>query len=173
MEVGEMPSNIVVLGFENQYGAEAMLDNVQKWQEEGLIEVEDAVLVLAGPDGKAEIQETHRSEGGKFALRGGGVGLVAGALLGGPILGLVAGVTAGAIKGKRKDKGYGLEDDFVQAASGWVRPETSALFLLVKQADAEQMRAKLQPFKAAVLTTTLAPEQEKRLRQALAEEEYS
>jgi uncharacterized membrane protein len=167
-----MANNIVVLGFENEYGAEAMLDEVHKWQEEGLIEVEDAVIASAAPDGKVEIQQTHRSEGGKFALRGGGVGLVAGALLGGPILGLVAGVTAGAIKGKRKDKGYGLDDDFVQAASGWVRAETSALFLLVKQADAEQLRAKLRPFRAAVLTTTLAPEQEKRLRQALAEEEY-
>ena len=92
-----MANNIVVLGFENEYGAEAMLDEVHKWQEEGLIEVEDAVIASAAPDGKVEIQQTHRSEGGKFALRGGGVGLVAGALLGGPILGLVAGVTAGAI----------------------------------------------------------------------------
>jgi uncharacterized membrane protein len=167
-----MPDNIVVLGFENEYGAEAMLDDVQKWQEEGLIEVEDAVLASAGPGGKVEIQQTHRSEGGKFALRGGGVGLVAGALLGGPILGLVAGVTAGAIKGKRKDQGHGLDEDFVQAASGWVRPETSALFLLVKQADAEQLHEKLRPFKAAVLTTTLAPEAEERLRRSLAEEEY-
>jgi uncharacterized membrane protein len=167
-----MANNIVVLGFENQYGAEAMLDDVHKWQEEGLIEVEDAVLAFAGPDGEVEIQQTHRSEGGKFALRGGGVGLVAGALLGGPLLGLLAGVTAGAVKGKRKDASYGLDDDFVQAASGWVRAERSALFLLVKQANAEQLRAKLRPLAATVLTTTLAPEQEERLRSALAEEEY-
>lgn len=167
-----MAGNIVVLGFKDQYGAEAMLNDVHKWQEEGLIEVEDAVIASAGPDGKVEIQETHRSEGGKFALRGGGVGLVAGALLGGPILGLVAGVTAGAIRAKRKDKGYGLDDDFVQAASGWVRAERSALFLLVKQANAEQVRARLGPLTATVLTTTLAPEQEQRLRQVLAEEEY-
>jgi uncharacterized membrane protein len=161
-----------VLGFENQYGAEAMLENVHQWQEEGLIEVEDAVIASAGPDGKVEIQQTHRSETGKFALRIGGAGLVAGALLGGPILGLVAGVTAGAVKGKRKDKGFGLDDDFVQVASGWVRADRSALFLLVRQANAEQLRANLGPLTATVLTTTLAPEQEKRLRQTLAEEEY-
>jgi uncharacterized membrane protein len=53
-----------------------------------------------------------------------------------------------------------------------VRAERSALFLLVKQANAEQLRAKLRPLTATVLTTTLAPEQEEGLRSALAEEEY-
>jgi uncharacterized membrane protein/sporulation protein YlmC with PRC-barrel domain len=175
-EPAQRASNIVVLGFENRYGAEAMLDDVHKWQQEGLIEVEDAVLADAGPDGRVKIRQTHRSDAGKFALRGGGVGLVAGALVGGPILGLVAGVAAGSIRGKRaaalKDQGYGLDDDFVQAASGWVRAERSALFLLVKQADAEGLGGKLLPLKATVLTTTLAPEQEQRLRQALAEEDF-
>jgi uncharacterized membrane protein len=165
-----MSSNVVVLGFENQYGAETMLENVHTWQEEGLIEVEDAVIASAGPDGKVEIQQTQRSEAGKFGLRGGGVGLAAGALLGGPILGLVAGATIGIFKGKREDKG--LDDDFVQGVSDWVRAERSALFLLVGQADAERLRAKLRPLKAIVLTTTLAPEQERRLRSNLAEEEY-
>lgn len=169
-------SNIVVLGFENRYGAEAMLDGVQGWQEAGLIEVEDAVVASAGPSGEVEIQQTRRSEGGKFALRGGGVGLVAGALLGGPVLGLVAGVAAGALKGKRTAKlaaqDHGLDEEFVKVTSGWVRADRSALFLLVKQANAEALRAELAPLKATVLTTTLAPEQEKRLRQALAEEEY-
>jgi len=166
-----MTSNIVVLGFENQYGAEAMLDNVHRWQEEGLIEVEDAVIAYAGPSGNVEIKQTHRSEKGKLAL-GGGVGLVVGTLLGGPILGLVAGVTAGAIKGRGKDQNVGLDDDFVRSVSNWVHAERSALFLLVKQANAEQLRVALKPLKATILSTTLAPEQEQNLRRALAEEEY-
>ena len=167
-----MANNIVVLGFENRYGAEAMLADVHRWQEQGLIDVEDAVLAFAEADGVVQIQETHRSESGKFALRGGGVGLVAGALLGGPILGLVAGVTAGALKGKGRDKAHGLDDDFIQAASGWVRPERSARFLLVRQADADRLGAELGPLTATVLTTTLDPERERLLRQALAQEDY-
>ena len=167
-----MTGNIIALGFDTQYGAEAMLDDVYKWQVEGLIEVEDAVIAFAGPSGEVEIQETHRSEKGKFALRGGGVGLVAGTLVGGPILGLVAGVAGGLLKGRGKDKKFGLDDEFVKTASGWVRPERSALFLLVKQANAEQLREKLRPLTATVLSTTLAPEQEQELRRAFAEEEY-
>jgi uncharacterized membrane protein len=167
-----MSSNIVVLGFESEYGAEAMLQDVYRWQEEGLIEVEDAVIASAGPGGKVDIEQTHRSEKGKFALRGGGAGLLAGTLLGGPILGVVAGATAGVLKGRSKDKKYGLDDEFVEEVSRWVGPERSALFLLVKQANAEQLRARLRPLKATILSTTLAPEQERDLRKALAEEEY-
>jgi uncharacterized membrane protein len=111
------------------------------------------------------------SGGGRFALRGGGAGLLAGLLLGGPILGLAAGAAAGGIAGSLKD--YGLDDGFVQEISQWVRPETSALFLLVKEAKADALLEKLRPFEAVVLTTTLAPEQEQRLRSALAEEEYN
>jgi uncharacterized membrane protein len=164
-----MASNIVVLGFKNQYGAEGMLKDIQKWQEGVLIELEDAVIASRAAGGGIQIEQTHK-EGGRFALRGGGAGLLAGLLLGGPILGLVGGVAAGGIANALKD--YGLDDTFVKEVSQWVQPETSALFLLVKEAKADEVLDKLRPQGAIVLTTTLAPEQEKRLQQALAEEEY-
>ena len=164
-----MANNIVVLGFKNQYGAEAMLEDIQRWQEEGLIELEDAVIASRAAGGDVQIEQTHK-QGGRFALRGGGAGLLAGLLLGGPILGLVGGVAAGGIAGALKD--YGLDDKFVKEVSQWVQPETSALFLLVKESRAGEVLEKLRSHEAIVLTTTLAPEQEKRLRQTLAEEEY-
>jgi uncharacterized membrane protein len=161
-----MASNIVVLGFDNQYGAEGMLEDMQRWQEEGLLELEDAVIASRGPGRDVQIEQTHR-QGGRFALRGGGAGLLAGLLLGGPILGLAAGAAAGGIAAALKD--YGLDDNFVEEVSQWVKPETSALFLLVKEAKADDVLEKLRSYGAVVLTTTLAPEQEERLRQALAE----
>jgi uncharacterized membrane protein len=85
-------------------------------------------------------------------------------------LGLVAGAAAGGIAAALKD--YGLDDTFVEEVSQWVQPETSALFLLVKEAKGEEVLEKLRPFGAVVLSTTLAPEQEERLQQALAKEEY-
>jgi uncharacterized membrane protein len=164
-----MAANIVVLGFKNQYGAEGMFEDIQKWQEEGLIELEDAVIASRASGGHVQIEQTHK-KGGRFALRGGGAGLLAGLLLGGPILGMVAGVAAGGMAGALKD--YGLDDAFVKEVSQWVKPDTSALFLLVKEAKAGEVVEKLRPYDAVVLTTTLAPEQEKRLRRALAEEDY-
>jgi len=164
-----MASNIVVLGFDGQQGAEAMLDNLKHWQEEGLIELEDAVLASRGEGSDVEIEQTHKKSR-KPLVKGGGAGLLAGLLLGGPILGLAAGVAAGGISRARKD--YGLDDDFVKEASEWVRPNKSALFLLIKQANAEEVLERLRPTQAVVLSTTLAPEAEQRLREALAEEEY-
>jgi uncharacterized membrane protein len=73
---------------------------------------------------------------------------------------------------RKAKKDYGLDDTFVKKVSQWVQSETSALFLLVKEAKADEMLEKLRPYGAVVLTTTLAPEQEQRLRQALVEEEH-
>lgn len=165
-----MASHIVVLGFELEYGAQGMLNDLQKWQEEGLVELEDAAIATSTPDGTIRIKQTHKKDD-HFTLKGGGAGLLAGLLLGGPILGLIAGATAGAIKGSMKD--YGLEDDFIEDVSKWVQPDTSALFLLVNEAKADQLLEKLRPFKAIILTTTLPQEGEDKLRDALADEEFN
>lgn len=163
-----MASQIVVLGFDNRYAAEAMLESISKMQEDGLIELEDAVVASRGPGTQVEIQQT-RSETGKFALRGTGIGLLVGLLLGGPIVGLVGGAAIGAITGALKDQG--LDDSFVDQVSEWVKPNTSALFLLVKEAKGEEVLARLKPFKAQVLTTTLSDEQQNRLKASLAKED--
>lgn len=45
--------------------------------------------------------------------------------------------------------------------------DSSALFFLVKEANAAAVLEKLEPFKTCVLTTTLTEEQEQKLRAAL------
>lgn len=39
-----MESRIIVLGFDNQYAAEGMLEDLNRMQDEGLIDLEDAVV---------------------------------------------------------------------------------------------------------------------------------
>jgi uncharacterized membrane protein len=163
-----MESRIVVLGFDNQFAAEGMLQDFNKMQEEGLIEIEDAVVASRGEGTHVSIKQTH-SETGKFARRGAGVGLLAGLLLGGPIGGLVGGAAIGAVTGGLKD--YGIDDTFIKEISEGVSPNSSALFLLVGEAKAEEVLERLRPFQAVVLTTTLPEEAEKVLRESLADEE--
>lgn len=162
-----MESKIVVLGFETQDAAKIWLEDFERMQDEGLVALEDAVVASRGLGSHVEIQQTH-SVTGKYAARGTGIGLLAGLLLGGPIGGLVGGAAIGAIAGGLKD--YGLDDKFVKEVSEWLRPNSSALFLLVKEAKAEEVLEQLKPLKAKVLTTTLTEEGEKRLRETLAEE---
>jgi uncharacterized membrane protein len=161
-------ANIVALMFEGAETAESMLDNFMEMQEKGIIELEDAVVASRGPGTEVKVKQTH-SVTGKYTLRGSGVGLLAGLLLGGPIGGLVGGAAVGAIAGKMKD--IGIDDDFVKNTSTALAPNTSAIFLMVKEANAEEVLAELKPFKGIVLTSTLTDEQEKVLRKTLEREE--
>ncbi len=157
-------SNIVVLAFDGRYVAKATLKDIQKMQEDGLLEIEDAVVASRGPGIDVKIEQTH-SVKGKFALRGSGIGLLAGLLVGGPIGGLVGGAAVGAIAGALKD--YGIDDDFIEEVSESLKPDSSALFLMVKNAKAEETLERLKPFKAKVLSTTLSEEQEQKLKKVL------
>jgi uncharacterized membrane protein len=160
-----MDSRIVVLGFDNPYAAEDMLQDLNRMQDEGLIDLEDAVVASRGVGTRVDIKQT-RSLTGKYTGRGTGIGLLAGLLLGGPILGLVGGAAIGAVVGGLKD--YGIDEEFIDEVSEWVAPNSSALFLLVKEARAEEVLERLRPWKAKVLTTTLPEESEKRLQETLA-----
>jgi uncharacterized membrane protein len=159
-----MESRIVVLGFERQYGAEGMLEQIEKYEQEGLIILEDAVIASRGVAGYVDIKQA-RPQGGKSALKGSGVGLLAGLLLGGPILGVAAGAGIGAIINSFKD--YGLDDDFVKDITESLKPESSALFLLVKEAKAKEFQGKLNQWEAYVITTSLPADKEKTLRKII------
>ncbi len=164
-----MEGQIVVLGFEGQLTAEAILEDIVKMQDDGLIVLEDVVVASRGSGNRVEIKQTH-SETGKIALRGGGVGLLAGLLLGGPLVGAVGGAGIGAIAGSLKD--YGISDGFIREVSDTLDPKTSALFLMAKAENADMVLERLKPIKAKVLSTTLSEEQAQRLREVLAREEY-
>ena len=159
-----MASKIVVLGFDRQFGAEGMLEQIEKYEQEGLITLEDGVIASRGVGGYVDIKQA-RPQGGKSALKGGGVGLLAGLLLGGPILGVAAGAGIGAIINSFKD--YGLDDDFVKEITESLKPESSALFLLVKEAKAEEFQGKFDQWEAHVITTSLPPDKEKALREMI------
>lgn len=184
-----MPGNIHVLIFDDYDGADRMLANVNTWSEKGWLKVEDAVVATrgvgsaaaptqiatanperpmivqtSGGDAELEIRQTHK-QGGKFALGGGGIGLLAGLLLGGPIGGLAVGATLGGITGAMRD--YGIDDKFINEISAGLQPGTSALFLMTSGGDEQKILAELRPHKARLVKTTLPEEQATALRKAL------
>jgi len=154
-------SNIIVLSFKGEFVAEGLLEEFLKMQEEGLIVLEDAVAVRTNAAGQIEIKQSHKT-GGKTALKGAGIGLLAGLLLGGPIGGLAAGAVIGGISSKMKD--YGIDDNFIKSTSRALSPNSSAIFLLVKEAKAQEVLDRMKTYEAIILTTTLSPEKEKQLR---------
>ncbi|HSR30875.1 MAG TPA: DUF1269 domain-containing protein [Anaerolineae bacterium] len=162
-----MESNIIVLGLEGVSTAENMLSTFEHMQDQGILTLEDAVVATRSGGGDIEIKQTH-SVTGKYTLGGTGIGLLAGLLLGGPIGGLVGGAAIGAIVGAMKD--YGIDDIFIRQTLEALSPNSSALFLMGKADDPARFYEDIKPFKAIVATTTLSQEQEKKLKEALAEE---
>ena len=173
-----MASNIVVLTFEEEHiksdlpgitfneptKAEDFLEVALTWQEQGILEIEDAVVARRGESPDVKIKQM-KSQTGKYALGGSGVGLLAGLLLGGPIGGLIGGAAVGAIAGKMKD--YGIDDKFIKDMSKGLAPNSSALFLMGQATDRDKLMEKLKPYQAFVASTTLSKEQEQELRRAL------
>jgi len=163
----EEPNNIEA-AFSQPTKAENFLETVLEWQESGLVELEDVVVVMRGVGEEVKIKQTQ-SLSGKYALGGAGIGLLAGMLIGGPIGGVVVGSVVGAISGKMKD--LGIDNDFIEQTSQGLPPNSSALFLLGKSTDREKMLEKLRPYKAFVAVTTLDEDKAKALKQALSREE--
>ena len=178
-------STLAVLTFEGQETAEALYEQIEKMAKEKLLVLEDAVIIEREPardlspttDSEFEKMQTPpisrskesqvrvkqtRGKKGKYAAIGGGIGLLAGALLGGPIGLLAVGAASiGAITAAMKD--FGIDDTSITAIKQNLQPNTSALLLLGHANDRDALLAKLREYDAKVVMTSLDPEVEKDL----------
>ncbi|RPI21168.1 MAG: DUF1269 domain-containing protein, partial [Chloroflexota bacterium] len=130
----------------------------------GDISLDDSVVIVKGQDGKIRIENELD--------RGTMVGAVGGSLLGlmitsifFPIAGLVVGAIGGAAVGK--SLGQHVDKKFVKEVTESMPPGSSAIFLLVRSANPEAAIAAFEPFNGKIFHTSLAPEAEESLRQAL------
>ncbi|MCG8352137.1 MAG: DUF1269 domain-containing protein [Chloroflexales bacterium] len=179
-----MTSQLVILAFDGAHAATTMLDAVRSMEQRGLLEIDDAVVAMrpaasemlfnagsvsAQPvavsvsNPEVEITQTD-SRRGQSAMIGGGIGLLAGWLFGGPIGGLAIGTVLGAMRDR------GISDRFVNELSAQLQPDSSAIFLLVRRADTYRVLEELRPHQGRVVHTTLTPETEQALRKALENE---
>jgi uncharacterized membrane protein len=158
-------SEIIVLAFPEQHGAERVLAEIGRLQREKLIVVDDAATVVRGTDGKPKIKQAT-SLVGPGALGGAFWGMLIGLLFFVPFLGLAVGAITGALAGKFTD--YGIDDTFIKEVSQSIEPGQSALFLLVREATMDKVLDALRPYGPQVIRTSLSKEQEARLREAFA-----
>ena len=81
------------------------------------------------------------------------------------LLGGMFGASAGALSGSLAD--YGIDDDFIESLAETIPNNSSALFVLARKARQDKVLAALSDVGGKVLKTSLSPDQEKRLREAL------
>ena len=159
-------SELIVLGFDNEADAFQMKAELVKMQRSHLVEMEDVVVVTRDEEGKVKLHQAVN-----LAAAGAMGGTFWGALLGlifmNPLLGAAVGAGAGALSGALSD--IGIEDDFMRELGQQLRPNTSALFVLVRKVTPDQVMERLKQFNgnAKVIQTSLKMTDEAALRESL------
>ena len=157
-------NQLIVVAFDHFADARAALASLRSLEHEGRIRFEDTAIVERDPDGTAHVKNEVSGTTETAA--------VVGAIVGGlitfvfPPAGALLGAAFGAVVGAAMDKG--VSADFIDDVKKTLTPGRSALFLVVKQSDADATTAALRQFKGDVIQTTLDSEAEEALRQALA-----
>jgi uncharacterized membrane protein len=156
-------NQLIVLAFDHFADARDALRGLRDLEHRGLIRFEDTAIVERDPDGTAHVKNEVSGTTETAAAVGAFIGAVLVFVF--PPLGIVLGAALGAAVGASMDTG--VSGDFVDDVKTTLSPGRSALFLVVKQSDADAVMAALRPYKGDVIQTTLDSEGEEALRQAL------
>lgn len=167
-----MNRELIVVGFDDAFEADRVLTELHRMQKEYLVDLDDAVVATRDANGKMRIKQTVDLVGFGAAsggLWGGLFGALIGVLFLNPLLGLATGAAlgagTGALSGKLSD--YGIDDSFIRDVGQTLQPNTSAVFVLVRKVQPDKVLAELSKFRGRVIRSSLSPEQEQRLQQAL------
>ncbi|HEV2659919.1 MAG TPA: DUF1269 domain-containing protein [Ktedonobacteraceae bacterium] len=169
-------SNLFVLKCKDEATGENMLGTLKRLQNQHLIVVEDAALVMLQPNGRPKIRQAHDLVGAG-ALGGAFWGMLVGLLFLSPFLGAAIGAGAGALAGKMSSVGsetltgslndIGLNDEFIQRITNAIHPSEAALFLLTRDEVAEKVLPELKQYQFEVIQTSLSDENEAQLHEML------
>ncbi len=156
-------SQFVVIGFDSEGDAFAALKTLRSVEKEGGIKFEDTAVVSHHEDGTMEVKNEASSTTKIGAVVGGALGGLVFFMF--PVAGIALGAAAGAGIGAMV--GTGVDGKFVDDVKAKLPPGKSALFLVIKDADADMAIAALRRFHGEVIQTTLNEETEEALRDAL------
>lgn len=164
-------SELVVVAFDSPQGADRLLTKLDELERDWLIDLDDAVVVVRNGSGRLRLKQsiTPAGETRQGVVSGALFGSLVGALILNPLAGLVAGAAiggaTGALAGNLVD--FEISDEFIRDVGRKLRPNSSALFLLVRRAKPEQLLKEIEGFDGYVLRSTLTSSQEARLGAAL------
>lgn len=158
-------SDLVVVAFDDEHKAFEMRAALSKLQKEYLIAMDDVVVVTKDDNGKVKLhQAVNLTAAG--AVGGTFWGTLIGMLFLNPLLGAAVGAGAGAVSGMLAD--IGIDDKFMKELGEHLRPNTSALFVLVRKVTADKVLEQLKGFGGKVLQTSLSKDEEAELQAVLA-----
>jgi len=159
-------ATLLAIGYPEQATAESARQTVQQLEAELIIQADQVASISRDAEGKYHVHTTHggaSAAGG--AWWGGFWGLLFGLLFFIPFAGLAIGAGFGALFGHLGEKG--IDKAFQEQVSDYVKPGTSALFMVIEQVTEDKAVAALQQYGGTVIRTSLSDEDTKKLQEAL------
>ncbi len=163
-------SDLIVAGFEGEFTADEVLLDLLKMKQVHLIDLDDAAVAARNSDGTFRIKYSNVLVMADAAT-GSQWGLAIGTVLLNPLMGTLAGGIVGATAGKviKVLKKIGIEEEFIKEVADALKPDSSAIFIMVRESLPERVVDEFKKFKGQLLRSSLSPENERELQRILQE----
>jgi uncharacterized membrane protein len=159
-------ATLVAIGYPDQGTAEKARATVGQLEQELIIQADQVAAIERDAEGKYHVHTSHggaSTAGG--AVWGGFWGLLFGLLFFIPFAGWAVGAGLGALFGHLGEKG--IDKAFQEQVREYLKPGTSALFLVIEQVTPDKATAALEQYGGTVIKTSLSDEDTRRLQEAL------
>jgi uncharacterized membrane protein len=157
-------SGLAAIAYPDLDTANAVREELIRAAEEGLAQLDDAVVVERTLDGGVKLHQL-----GSSALGGAAKGAAGGALIGllflAPLLGAAIGAATGGLGTKLADEG--IDDMFMEDLGARLRPGAAALIVLGSTEQRDVLIERVKRYGGDVLQTTLSPAEHEQLKEAL------
>jgi uncharacterized membrane protein len=159
-------ATLVAIGYPDQGTAEQARGTVAQLESELIIQADQVAAISRDLEGKYHVHTSHGgASAGAGAWWGSFWGLLFGLLFFIPFAGMAVGAGMGALFGHFGEKG--IDKAFQQQVRDYLKPGTSALFMVVEQVTPDKAIAALQQYGGTVIKTSLSDEDTKRLQDSL------
>jgi uncharacterized membrane protein len=158
-------SDIIVIVFRHPDAASQVAAQFQALEAQHALRLVDARVVVKDKDERLHVKDVAGHPMAMGALLGGLLGALLFVMS--PVLGALVGAAAGSVVGMLASPDL-VDAQFVDDVAQVLRPDSSAVFLQVDQANTEAVITALRAFRGTLIQTTVSREVEEELRQALA-----
>jgi|SRR5215211_5051293 uncharacterized membrane protein len=156
-------STLVAIAYPDLDTARTVADELHQLDKEKAIAVDDIVVVERPADGKVKLHHSrHASAAG--AAEGAGAGMIIGFIFLAPFLGMALGAATGARVAGHGDRG---EEDFMKSMGEHLQDGGAAVVVLVRRSTPDKVLPRISHYGGRVIETSLGPEKEAELREAL------
>jgi uncharacterized membrane protein len=159
-------ATLVAIGYPDQATAEQARQTAGQLEADLILQAEQVAAISRDLEGKYHVHTSHGgASAGGGAWWGGFWGLLFGLLFFIPFAGLAFGAGMGALFGHFGEKG--IDKAFQEQVRDYLKPGTSALFMVIDQVTPDKAIAALQQYGGTVIRTSLSDEDTKKLQDAL------